>query len=213
MRVIAAVPTYDGQRVNAQALVQLNACGVEVVEMRLSLLTRAFNECWVHALNLRSEGATHFLMLHADVVPVEGTWPVQMLHLMQKHGSDVLSAVLPIKSGGGFTSTAVETEDVWSPRKLTLKEVMERPGTWTEERLLVNTGLMLVDIAKPWADHVYFSTSDRIRRSGDGQWVAECQPEDWSFSRRVREEGGSVWATREVRALHAGWSSWANWEK
>lgn len=210
--VIAGCPTYDGTRFNAVTLMQLHSLGFTIVETNASLLTRSFNELWANALN-RRPGATHFLMLHADVIPGGGPkWPITMLSLMRDTGADVLSAVLPIKTHSGLTSTAVETEDIWNPRKLTIDEVGARDETWTESGLLVNTGLLLADLSKPWVERVCFTMNDRIINK-DGFWTAECQPEDWGFSRQVRREGGVVWATRAVPALHLGIDRWNSWER
>lgn len=207
VKVIAGCPTYDGTRYNAASLMQLHAAGAQVREVTLSLLTRAFNECYVYALNA---GATHFLMLHADVLPIVRDWPQVLVALMEVNGAGILSVVLPIKTASGLTSTAIETADPWNPTRLSLADVAERAETWTEPGLLVNTGLMLVDLRQSWATKVCFTMHDRIRQNDAGIWVSECQPEDWAFSRQVREAGGSVWATRAIRALHFGTDSWPN---
>ncbi len=203
--IVAGCPTADGRRLNSRALIQLKEAGFQIADPAISLLTLAFNECYAYALNA---GASHFLLLHADVVPVTPNWPRALVEIAEGRG--VVSTVLPIKASGGLTSTALETEDPWTPRRLTLEEVQGRPSTWTEPGLLVNTGLMVVDLRQSFARRVHFATHDRLVNEG-GTWVARAQPEDYDFSRQVRSEGGTVWATREIMALHVGTESWPNW--
>lgn len=209
MKIVAGAPTYDGTRYNSMTLIQLQALGVHVAEMRISLLARAFNECYSWALNQRAEGVTHFLLLHADIVPhTPAQWLQEMSLLSARYKAGILSAVVPIKTHHGFTSTAIETEDPWNPRKLTRDEVSLKAGTWTEPGLLVNSGLMLVDLTQPWSDKVWFQIHDRILQGPDG-FKAETQPEDWDFSRQVRAAGGSIYATRSIRVHHFGTDVWS----
>lgn len=211
LKVLAAAPTYDGTRYNAMALLALQAAGARILETRLSLLARGFNEAWTYALNDRS--FTHFLMIHADVAPTTPNWVTELLTLSLRYKATVLSVVLPIKTRHGLTSTAIETDDPWNPRKLSKAEVAQRPGTWTEEGLLVNTGLMVVDLRdRAIADSdgtIFFEIQDRIRVDYEQKrWVAESRPEDWEFSRKVRAAGGSVYATRAIEAGHYGTEVW-----
>ena len=83
-------------------------------------------------MNLRKERAlSHWVLLHSDVVPVEENWILTLKAEMDKVKADVLSAVLPIKDSRGLTSTAPDTHQ-WQPRRLTMKEIMDRPATFTE---------------------------------------------------------------------------------
>lgn len=210
MKILGAFPTYDGNRCNSKAVVDVIAAGGEVAERSCSLLGRCFNECWVHALNKRPE-VTHFLMVHADIMVLTPKWPQKMVELMTINKADVLSAVMPIKTPKMVTSTALETDDPWNPRKILIEELQLYPQTWTQPDLLINTGLMLVDMRKPWVEKVYFTIDDQIRKDETGKWIAECKPEDWNFSRMVKAEGGTVWATQEIKALHWGRRPHANW--
>lgn len=204
--IIAGCPTYDGNRLNAKALIELHSVGIKVLEIQLSLLTRAFNELLAEALN---RGADSFLMLHADVVPTTKEWPLILQREAAAHTADLLSVVLPIKTGSGATSTAVETGDPWHPHRLDLEDVAKRPVTWTEPGLLVNTGLMLVNLKRPWARDLCFTFHNRILRDG-WKYVAESIPEDWDFSRQVHSAGGTVYATRVIEAYHYGLAPWPN---
>jgi hypothetical protein len=208
--IFVALPTYDGTRHNAASLVEL-AHGEQktaLAEGNVSLLAYNFNTFWADALNHRPE-MTHFLMLHSDVVPAPGFLGILMSE-MQRVQADVLSVVIPIKSKEGLTSTALETSDRWKPRRLSMSEVFERQESFTEDGLLVNTGLMLVDFRKPWVEKVHFTVNDSIRRKPDGTFEAVVEPEDWNFSRQVRALGGTAWATRKVQVLHVGASAYGN---
>lgn len=208
LKVFAGLPTYDGQRWNGCSVADLQRCGCDTFEAASSLLANAFNACYAEALNRRPV-VTHFLLLHADVVPLDAQWPLTLVAEMESVKADVLSVVLPIKSETGLTSTALETGDRWRPRRLTTTEMQERPVSWTAPDLLVNSGLLLVDLRRPWVEDVCFSIHDELRRR-DGKWVAEVEPEDWAFTRQCRNFGASVWVTRVVRALHIGRKSWRN---
>jgi hypothetical protein len=208
--IFVALPTYDGTRHNAASLVEL-AQGehkTALAEGNVSLLAYNFNTFWADALNHRHE-MTHFLMLHSDVVPAPGFLGT-LLTEMERLKADVISVVIPIKSKEGLTSTAVETADRWKPRRLSMSEVFEREESWTEDGLLVNTGLMLVDFRKPWVDKIHFTVNDAIRKKADGSFEAVVEPEDWNFSRQVRTLGGVPWATRKVQVLHVGAMAYGN---
>src|SRR4051812_48922453 len=118
--------------------------GIRVDDVGSSLLALNFNEMWARALNARSQGITHFVMLHADVVPHSATWVGQLRSIMDRHAASVLSVVLPIKDQRGLTTTGLYSPgDPRLRRRLTLQEVYQQPPTFTHEHLLVNTGLMM----------------------------------------------------------------------
>ena len=207
--LFVALPSYDGRRHNATAMVDL--CGIRNLRVRFqqrmsSLLALGFNQAWAEALNLQAD---FFLMLHEDVIPRTYQWPAVLFQEMGDHGADVVSVVSPIKTIHGITSTALETEDAWNPRRLTMTEIMERPETWTEPELLVNTGCMLVDMRKPWVHEMYFTINDRIILK-DGEYIAEVQPEDWNFSRAAKAAGAKLIVTRKVAIDHVGRAAYTN---
>lgn len=208
--IYVALPTYDGTRHNAAAFVELSGSGKEVLlaEGSCSLLAHNFNRSWVDALNLRPK-VTHFLMLHADIVP-SAPFLEPLLEEQARVGADVLSVVVPIKSHEGLTSTALESGDKWKPRRLTMTEVLAKPETWTEPGLLVNTGLLLVDFTRDWVEEVCFTVNDAVRRGRDGKFEAVVESEDWHFSRQVRALGVEPWATRKIRVNHVGSAYYGN---
>jgi NAD(P)-dependent dehydrogenase (short-subunit alcohol dehydrogenase family) len=90
----------------------------------------------------------------------------------------VLSVVSPIKSNKGLTSTAVNS-DHWRPRRYTLKEMAAMPPTFTLPDLLINTGLMLVNLSGPWVEEVCFDVNNLVYKAPNGRWKSEMEPEDW----------------------------------
>jgi hypothetical protein len=166
LKLFLALPTYGNQRYNTIAIVRavvgptpfhevfpeeqlggmvgsgpLARCfeAVYPEERESSLLAHGFNMLWTHALaRRRSHGITHFLMLHADVLPADADWVSQLHGEMERVGATILSAVIPMKGRRGLTSTALEGPPF---RRLTMTEIMARPETFTDPGLLVNTGI------------------------------------------------------------------------
>lgn len=219
-RVFLAIPCSD-MKVNPELIgpvIQASPKG-QVTGFKTSsysLLARNFNELYCAALNARKDGITHFCMLHSDIAPHGPGWLDVLLEEMNKYNADIMSVVVPIKSNQGVTSTALEepvngSDPKWRPRRLTMTEIInEYPETFTDEKLLVNTGVMLVDIRKPWAEEVCFGTEDIIMRDASGKFVAENVPEDWYFSIAAKAAGAKVFATRKVGVTHYGYQGWVN---
>lgn len=179
-----------------------------------SILTFNFNQAWAQALNYYRVGALEYFLIHHDDIEVQTMgWVDIMVDEMKRVGAAVLSAVVAIKDGSGLTSTAIEQVDPWNPRKLTLQELREYPDTFTDRGLLVNTGLMLIDLSRPEWHRVgsdgglqhLFVNQDRIAEK-DGEYIAATWPEDWEFSRRCNLSGIPVYATKKIRCKH--WGDW-----
>lgn len=207
-----------------------------------SLLTQQFNQGWAMALNQHRLGnADYFLMQHADVEVQTPRYVEVMIAEMKRVGAAVLSAVVPIKDDSGDTSTAVDYRlsdnlvNVWGPRKLTLAECHAVGPTFDTptvreygrkllgckvETLLVNTGLMLIDLSRPeWLGvreedgslFFKFTILDRVYEGADGETLnVGCQSEDWVFSRRCAEYGVPVFATTKIAVVHHGDMGWSN---
>jgi hypothetical protein len=218
-RVYIGLPTYDG-RVHQSAIALKKTCSQVVgraptlhIESS-SILTRTFNALYAAALNARADGYTHFLMIHEDVHPLVPGWLDKMLGIMDMVGADVLSAVSPIKNVLGLTSTALElpgdVPNLVKIQRLTMREIMKEPETFTHPNILVNTGLMLIDLSASWVEDVWFEFSDSIVKGQDGKFVAAGCSEDWNFSRMVRAKGGKLWATRAIPLVHRGGGEFRN---
>lgn len=213
-RIIIGVPSYDGSINNRMAARLLEAgerYPFTVNFNQTSLLAYTFNRLWVDALNSRANGWTHFCMLHADIIP-EPHWLDKMVDLMISTGADVLSVIQPIKNILGTTSTALESGDPWKPNRFTLKQIHKMEPTFSDPRLLVNTGLMLVDMRAPWVEKIRFHIDDLISRGKDGKFVVDCMPEDWNFSRDAKALGATLYATRAVKCIHVGMWEYVNSE-
>ena len=211
--VIIGVPTYNGQVLmdTADAIIRATARNIprRSAHAQTSILTYAFNQLWVMALNARSEfGCTHFCMLHADISPEAG-WLDTMMDVMDEHQADVVSAVSPIKSSDGLTSTAREVGKKWRVKRYTMTEIASMDETFTDEGICINTALMLVDLRKPWVEKVHFRFEDTMVKE-NGKFVARNIPEDWLFSRDARELGAKLVATRAVKLNHIGQARYGN---
>ncbi len=195
-----------------------------------SLLAFGCNSLWCDALNGRDK-ITHFMMIHADVIPVGVGFMGKMLSEMEAQEADILSVVLPIKSQDGLTSTALlARDDPLGPRRLhrrriTMQELSQLPDTFDSDDvsrlfnlyfkdvpcLLANTGLMLVDLSGDWVEHAYFEINDTIYKNANGRFVADVEPEDWHFSRLAQKAGARIYATSKIKAQHAGHGLFPNW--
>ena len=225
--IFMAVPCADGRMHMKTAMAILNAAIRDNVRAEFasrSALANNFNCLWCDCLNAkRVDGTpfTHFLMLHNDLFPVTADWLSVLLDEAERVDADVISAIAAIKDHQGVTSTAIhmDTGDPnhpWIRRRLTMHELeYELPETFNRKilaqcfgldgTLLINTGLLLIDLRKPWPyDRIVFTQQDRIYRTADGRQHAVFEPEDWDFSKQAEKLGASVWATRKVITHHVG---------
>lgn len=220
--IMIAAPSYDGRIevgtsfcITRAAIKEEHNCVVNTSET--SSNTGGFNNLWCEALNDRKHGLTHFAMIHVDVVAEHG-WLDKMIELMDKYCADVMSAIIPIKSRAGFVSTAIDqsngaamgTKEHYDISALNLHEVHRMADkTFTDENILINTGLMLVDMRKPWVEKMCFRFENDIIKIGD-----EFKPfqvsEDWHFSREAKKLGAKLYATREISVKHMGRAAYVN---
>lgn len=236
-RVFMGLPTYNGwvrcaKPFYATCTSDDNLIVVAQAEYGTSALGKVFNMLWSQAITAMEQGiATHFAMLHADIVP-ENNWLDALLEECDRLDADVVSAVSPIKDNKGLSSVAIDdpADPFQCLRRLTFRELEELPETFDAaaagfpaNMLLVNTGCFVADLRKPWVTQcdadgvlkVFFTIQDTIRRSQregqHGRWEVGMNPEDWEFSRRVQRLGGRVYATKKVRLRHFGEQGYPNW--
>lgn len=221
-------PTHNGELRGEIVTAILDAAmgnRMAFAHSKYSKLTQNFNFLLSDALNMGK--FTHFCMIHGDIVPAQG-W-LQTLHQeMEENGADVISAVVPIKSPKGITSTGLCKEET-TPlllKRLTLKEC-QSPGklldlgftvskngkSFTGDNIILNTGLMLIDIRKDWIKNITFRVTDQIIVQPDGTRKAFGGSEDWLFSLDARKEGAKLWATTAVRLNHVGGANFSNYEE
>lgn len=217
-KVFVGVPTYKNDLhadVMFMALQATKEHQVLFSKADSSACTMMFNMLLLQALELHAQGKIdYFLLWHSDIVP-EAYFIDKMMKIMIEKKAEVLSAIVPIKDEKGLTSTALDEPvgDVplkWRPRRLTMAEIMQREPTFTDPKLLVNTGLLLIDLSTAWAKEIYFHFDDAIIWH-HGKRLPVLEPEDWMFSRDARRMGcKSMWVTREVNLRHMGDSAFPN---
>lgn len=206
-----------------------------------SLLGYVFNRLWAMALNARRIfRVTHFAMVHADVEPVSG-WLDVLVNEQRRLGADVISTVIPFKTGSGLTSTGLGDPNALrndagisgDSRRLTMREVFDLPETFSAADtnqpgsvLLLNTGCWVADLTKPWVDardergraRFKFTIYDDVLFDTTGTAHAETRGEDWNASYLLHDLGCRVFATRKVQVEHHGgfaysnWPAWGEWE-
>ncbi len=193
-----------------------------------SLLPDSFNSNFCMALNGDGEERpTHFVMLHGDIVP-QNCYLSMLLDECEAIGADIISAVVPIKSmEHDKTSTAIGILNGRNSRfrHISSAEAAEVPPTFTAkdldhaegDKLLVNTGLMAIDLRKPWVKEWFKSGGFRLESHAwqdeeTGKWRSLCLPEDWLMSWDAQTKFGAtvVAATTKIRLLHYGEAGFEN---
>lgn len=213
-RAFIAAPGYGNQTAaNGRAIwyARRDMSRVSVEHLSSSLLAANFNGLWCSALNETVEGREldYFAMLHDDVGP-DDYWLDTLIEEMERCDLDILGVAIPIKDQRGLTSLAVDGGDNWKPKqRITIKELWSLPETFTSEDvggpLLINTGCWVCRFDPEWARKVHFEINDRIIvSSSTGRYHAQCEPEDWYFSRLCHELGLKIGATRRVSCSHRG---------
>jgi hypothetical protein len=206
--ILMGLPTYGG---NADAAAvasatQLLAGRGVLMTANISAAPLAFNHLWCTALNNREKGFTKFLMMHADIAP-QGDFIGKMIEEMAEQKADILSVVAPIKGENGITSTGIHCGG-WDVKRFTMKELAKLPETISFQGLVVNTGLMMVDITKNWVEKLWFRYQDKVVVNSQGLLTPKFWPEDWDFSVEAEKLGAKICATRKVRLVHGGYDNW-----
>lgn len=201
MSLFVGLPSHDGTRLNAMAIADIMATRKEVIlaERTGCFLAANRNDLWCEALNMKPRPDL-FLWLDADVIPDDGFVNV-LEEEMRSTGAHLMGGVVSMKGKPGDTSIALDGDE--HGRKTRRLMAHEMKGTFTDARLLLSTGLILVDFTAPWVEKVSFSTEDGIRKEGD-RFVTVNDSEDYRWCRQVRALGGSIYATRKVGTIHIG---------
>jgi hypothetical protein len=185
-----------------------------------SLLCYNFNRLWADALNV-SPRPDFFAMHHSDIGAPDG-WLDVLIEILEAKRADMVSAVVPIKTGHGNTSTGVLDVDGSRRRRLTVREVATLPPVFDAKAagalsgvknpvLIVNTGLWVCRFAGlSGIEELHFHTGDSIRADGPGgTFRAHCTPEDWMWSMDFASRGLKVLATTRVPVRHYGHTAFA----
>lgn len=229
LKIVIGLPTYDGRRHNGMMLWSLRDTlpAAMPIEGGGSLLAKVFNDIFVKALKARDKNeATHFLLLHEDIVPASDDWFAVLWNEFRRVDAEMMAAVVPLKDPRGLTSTAVEepketglsvrsdSDLEMNRRRLSLKECDAMGGTFTHPGLLLNSGMLLFDLRHSWVNSCHFTINDEITWHA-GEPVVSCSSEDWNFTRMARDAGAErIYATNKVRLLHVGkqhFPSWGAW--
>lgn len=179
-----------------------------------SLLAHGFNVILGTCLN--RGGFDYFLVLHADVQPLNAGWLDTLIDELECNDLDAIHAACAIKDCRGRTSTAFSRDDdIWAHRRLiTTTELHSLPPTFTIDDirehldpqakvLLPNTGCLLLRIGE-WLDRFPgFTIADKLGWK-DGRRVADTVPEDWRFGFWCAANGVRVGCTRFVMTKHYG---------
>jgi hypothetical protein len=233
-KLLVAMPTYDGNiDFQTQAAVYRETAGYAdrvVASQQSSLLANCCNQLYCLALNDREQYGW-FMLWHSDIRIKEPGLISGLLLEMKRLGAGAISVLMAIKDEKGLTSTGLYflQDGKKRRRRLTIREAVRLPETFCADdlikfwdapenaALLVNTGLMLIDISRPWAEKIYFNISDKIVNT-NGKFVAIVDPEDWWISRQLYELEVPVYCTRKFTAYHKGiglysnCGEWGTWE-
>lgn len=191
------------------------------MDMDCGSLTHNFNTLLAQCLAWRDEGRlTHLAMVHSDVSAERG-WADLLAEEMHLHSLVAISAVVAIKDPeDDRTSTAIGSKsDPWEPLRYVRRRDMGRlPVTFTgkdvcrgdDEVLLINTGLMLIDLRCEFWDSFAFKVYNRVLVQEDGTRRPQFRPEDWEMSRELEAAGLRYGATWRPLVDHHGCRVWNN---
>jgi len=234
MRVLLAFP-YNGNPEMA-AVRSIFRCSRkhEVIQASRphSALANNFNALWAYGLAAaRNKEVDYFAMLHSDVSAPEDDWLDKMIAEMERGKYQLVSGIIPIKTGEGITSTAIgPLDDQWTQYRMSQDDVLHLPVTfedadlkpWKRKHdhmdwvLLLNTGCWVADLHdQRWYEadkdgnlRFAFEQQDRIRFV-DNALTVDFASEDWRFSRECHRAGMRIAATRCTPLLHHGQKAWS----
>lgn len=212
MRLVVCIPNHGfGDMAAGPLLYAQQRCpyiegDIELLKFTGSSLTQNHNLGLCQAINGYRQGLfNHLLLMHSDVQPQGEDWLTLLIEQFERAGADVMSCAIPMKNNLGLTSTALDT-DPWRPQRLTLQQIKRLPVTWTSPQLLVNTGLLLLNLAKIEALNppLCFNFQNRIERLPNGDWTQNFIGEDWVMSRQLHAGGLRLYVTRVLKVYHTG---------
>ena len=230
-KVFLGCPTYDS-RIDSLTARRLFCTAsqsheVQVGDLSSSLLAQGCNSLLALALN---GGYEWFSLLHTDIAP-EPFWIDKLIAEALRCGTDMLSAVVPIKNFSGATSTAIPLAPATAGTRQFLRLTMAQiyhpdfPVTFDIDAaadaldclpdplavhelprlaLWCNTGCFVCRLHRDWDwSQVCFRIDDGLERAAN-EWRDYNFPEDWYFSQAVADAGGKVMATKIVPLAHRG---------
>ena len=198
----------------------LRACGIDADVRVVSGMTPTanFNTLLCMAAN---EDCSHFIMLHSDVVPTSDGWAAMMLAIMAERKYAALSVVLPLRGDTIETSTAAVIGNTTMrmtlpeahqlPETFGLSELRTLPSMTQASALLINDGLLLIDLAQAQPSEGFiFHDQTWLISNANGKLASDFMPEDWAYSLELARAGLPYGATTAIRAMHYGEKGWVN---
>jgi hypothetical protein len=230
MKILIGIPTHSGEVRSITAMNLLRASAtrryhLDFKFLGLSLLAKNFNMLFAEAFN---GGYDYFVLHHADLAARgwnDECWLDVLVDQLRQHSLHALSAVSPIKSPTGVTSTAIERVpgNHFSLRRMTVRELLtwyyncpnrmidseslaSFMGLTNAGPLLINTGLLIMDLQGPWFEHRWpgFCIDDKLIWNSAGTPKSYTIPEDWCFSRWMHDNGVRYATTPSLVVEHEG---------
>ena len=211
-KIFIGVPLHNGMMDSDCALALREVKEPHTLAIQtISLLAFNFNMLMIEAANNDHDW---FVMVHGDVVPTSRGWVTTLIDMCERKKWRAISVPLAIKDDRGLTSTSVLRN--LKTEKLSRTELEALPKTfgnaYSKENLggplLINTGLMAVDLRGFDLSLCHFHIIDKIIKMSDGKWGVANLPEDWNFSCMMNDTGNEYGITREVEAFHKGFKAW-----
>lgn len=222
-RVFLGLPhsgTIATDSISSLVAASLGRYDMQIGAAASSLLCYNFNRLWADALNCEPR-PDFFAMHHSDIAAPDG-WVDVLIETLEQERADMVSAVVPIKTARGLTSTGVVDIDQARRRRLTVREVATLPPVFDAKiagalcgvknaALIVNTGLWVCRFAAlPGVEELHFHMGDSIRvDEASGKFRARCLPEDWMWSIDFAARGHKIVATTRVPVRHYGHTAFA----
>lgn len=221
-RVFLAMPTYDARCFAATAMAIAEASRDPALEIQRrapmgSVLPSVFNMAWLEATE---NDFDYFAMIHADVWAQPG-WLDRMIQILDETGSDLVSAVLRIKTHERLTSTGVDRRGQPTVN-LTVADIEKLPAVFGEDdvrelyadatTVLHNTGLFVARMCSPWVKEWRgFTMASTILREPKGARVVQ-NSEDWLMARDMAAmtPRPKVRIVSALRTLHYGTAFWSS---
>ncbi len=182
-----------------------------------SCLCNNFNMLMVQAMK---ENFDYLVILHDDVGCLSRNWLGTLLDVMKESECVACCPTFRIKDYRSLTVSTVlkdnKPEDYFYFDKMTLEQCEKEAGDkgWFFADL-INTGCLLIDLNHPvlkkWKESegdstVWFHMEHKIMPEGECVYF----PEDYRFSRKIREYGGKVVAVNKIKTEHIGAYSFIN---
>ncbi len=224
-QTIVTLPHSRGVELNSYKTLRTASIGrftsvVAEMDMNCGHLCHNFNSLLTQCIQWRDDGkGTHMFMVHSDIEAERGCADL-LAEEMHLYNLIAISGVIAIKDPDqDRTSTAIGSKsEPWEAKRyIHRRQYGKMPTTFTgadvcendDEVLLINTGLMLIDLRHPFWDEFAFNAPATILKK-EGKRIPIFRPEDWEMSRELDRAGLRYGATWRPYAQHIGATTWDN---